>query len=314
MQVLVTGGAGFVGSHLCKRLLDEGHDVVAIDNLSNGTEYNIECLQSDSHFEFIKIDINDTDELRAVFETHPFEMVFHLAANADVYKGLDDSNLDVKNTFLTTLNILEMMHSYGVKKFFFASSSTVYGRSEEPIREVSPSLRPVSHYGAAKLASEAFVSSYNNLYGIQTWVARFCNVVGPNMTHGVILDFIKKLKSNPEELIVYGDGRQTKPYIYIDDLLDGVMCMLRNAGESYNDYLIGVESYISVAEIARIAMMESGLNVPISYEHDVVRGRGDVRDYHYDVNKLKTLGWHPHFSAKEAVMQTMRDINENVNN
>ena len=314
MKVLVTGGAGFIGSHLCKRLLDEGHDVVAIDNLSNGTEYNIECLQGDSHFEFIKMEINDTEELRVVFETHPFEMVFHLAANADVYKGLDDSNLDVKNTFLTTLHILEMMHSFGVRKLFFASSSTVYGRSEELIREDSPSLRPVSHYGAAKLASEAFVSSYNNLYGIQTWVARFCNVVGPNMTHGVIPDFIKKLKSNPEKLIVYGDGKQTKPYIYIDDLLDGVMCMLRNARESYNDYLIGVDSDVSVEEIARIAMLETGINVPISYELDAVRGKGDVCDYHYDVNKIERLGWNPHFSAKEAVVQALRDINENDNN
>lgn len=312
MNVLVTGGAGFVGSHLCKRLLGEGHEVVAIDNLSNGTERNIESFHDNPHFDFIKMDVNDTVRLKDVFETHRFEMVFHLAANADVYKGIDDASLDVNNTFMTTLNILETMHAFGVKQLFFASSSTVYGRQDKPIREDSPSLKPISHYAAAKLASEAFVCSYSSLYDIQTWIARFCNVVGPNMTHGVIPDLIKKLNPAPRELKVYGDGSQTKPYIYIDDLLDGVMCMLRNTGESYNDYLIGVDSYISVAEIARIVMIESGVDVPISYVHDIARERGDVSDYHYDVTKLKKMGWTPRFSAKEAVIKTVRDINENV--
>lgn len=308
MRVLVTGGVGFVGSHLCKRLLKERHDVVAIDNLSNGTEHNIESLQDNPHFEFIKVDVNDTDKLRDVFQTHTFEMVFHLAANADVYKGIDDSKLDLENTFHTTLNILEMMRLFDVKKLFFASSSTVYGKAEEPIKEDSPSLRPVSHYGAAKLASEAFVSSYSNLYNIQTWVARFCNVVGPNMTHGVIPDFIRKIEHNPKELIVYGDGNQTKPYIYIDDLLEGVMRILKHTDAPYNAYLVGVETSLTVSQIAQIVMEETGVHVQIHYKSNLSRDLGDVDTYHYNVGRLESLGWKPKFSAEEAVHQAVSEI------
>lgn len=306
MQVLVTGGAGFIGSHLCKRLLEEGHEVVAIDNLSNGTKKNIEALIRNPHFEFVKMDVNDIENLRSLFETRPFEMVFHLAANAEVYKGIDDSKLDLENTFHTTLNILEMMRSFDVKKLFFASSSTVYGNAEEPIREDSPSLRPISHYGAAKLASEAFVSSYSNLYGIQTWVARFCNVVGPNMTHGVIPDFIKKLKSNPKELSVYGDGNQTKPYIYIDDLLDGIMCILKKATEQYSAYLVGVDSTVTVAQIAHIVEEELGIHIPIVPMKEHSGLKCDVSSYRYDVSRLCQLGWKPRYSAEKAVNKAVQ--------
>lgn len=301
MKVLVTGGAGFIGSHLCKRLIQNGNDVVTIDSLSNGSESNLKSILDNPHFEFIRMNIRDTYRLKNIFTSHKFEMVYHLAANADVYKGIDDSNLDVENTFLTTLNILEMMHEVNVNKLFFASSSTVYGRSDEPISEDSPLLRPISHYGAAKLASEAFVSSYSNLYDIKTWVARFCNVVGPNMTHGVIPDFIKKLKSNPRELRIYGDGKQLKPYIFIDDLLDGITSIIQHANDMYNAYLIGVDSCISVSEIAQIVMDEVGIHIPVVYEKEYIGAKGDVSIYKYNINKLRELGWEPRYTAKESV-------------
>ena len=206
MILLVTGGAGFIGSHLCKRLVKEGHQVVAIDNLSNGSLENLKGLEESPKFTFCEFDVNNTIKLRTVFDKHPFDMVFHLAANADVNKGEESAIIDIENTLQTTLSVLEMMRIYEIKKFFFASSSTVYGNAEERLQEHRSIMRPISHYGAAKLASEAFVSSYSSLHDFQVWIARFCNAVGPNMAHGVIPDLIKRLKSHPETLEVYGDG------------------------------------------------------------------------------------------------------------
>ena len=198
MKILVTGGAGFIGSHLCKRLVKEGHQVVAIDNLSNGSLDNLKILEGNPKFSFYQLDVNNTIKLRGVFDKHPFDMVFHLAANADVSRGEESPVVDFENTLQTTLNVLEMMRIYEIKKFFFASSSTVYGNVEERLQEHRSIMQPISHYGAAKLASEAFVSSYSHLHDFQVWIARFCNAVGPQMDHGVIPDLIRKLKTKPE--------------------------------------------------------------------------------------------------------------------
>ena len=162
--ILITGGAGFIGSHICRRLVRDGHQVVAIDNLSNGSMENLKELEGNSQFTFYKFDINNTIKLRGVFDKYPFDMVFHLAANADVNKGEESAVVDIENTLQTTLSVLDMMRIYEIKKFFFASSSTVYGNAEERLQEHRSIMRPISHYGAAKLASEAFVSSYSSLH------------------------------------------------------------------------------------------------------------------------------------------------------
>lgn len=236
MKTLVTGGAGFIGSNLCKRLVSEGNEVVAVDNLSNGSLDNLKILEGSPKFSFYQLDVNNTIKLRGVFDKHPFDMVFHPAANTDVSRGEESPLMDFENTQRTTLNVLEMMRIYEIKKFFFASSSTVYGNAEERLQEHRSIMRPISHYGAAKLASEAFISSYSHLHDFQVRIARFCNAVGPNMQHGVIPDLIRKLKVHPDSLEVFGDGTQLKPYIYIDDLVDGVMTMLNQTNEHYNAY------------------------------------------------------------------------------
>lgn len=306
MNVLVTGGAGFIGSHLCRRLVSDGHKVVAIDNLSNGVKSNLKDLEDNPSFTFYELDVNNTIKLRGVFDRHPFEMVFHLAANADVAKGEENPREDIENTLFTTLNIMEMMRLYEIKKFFLASSSTIYGSVNERIQEFHSVTRPISHYGAAKLASEAFVSSFCNLHGFQVWVARFCNAVGSNMTHGVIPDLIKRLKQHPNELEVYGDGTQSKPYIFIDDLIEGVMCMLKNTNDDYNAYLIGVDSNVTVSQIANIVMDEVGIHVPIRYDGKYSGWKGDVQKYTYDVTKLRMLGWIPKYTAEEAVRKAVQ--------
>lgn len=311
MIVLVTGGAGFIGSHLCKRLVADGNQVVAVDNLSNGCIENLKGLEENLQFTFYEFDVNDVMRLRGVFEKNSFDMVFHLAANADVSKGEESPAVDFENTLQSTLSVLEMMRMYEIKKFFYASSSTVYGNVNERVQEHRSIMRPISHYGAAKLASEAFVSSYSSLHGFQVWIARFCNAVGPDMTHGVIPDLIRKLKKHPDYLEVYGDGTQTKPYIWIDDLVEGVMIMLDKTNDDYNTYLVGVDSNVTVNRITQIVMDEVGVNVPIQYGGRYSGWKGDVRKYSYDVSQLRLMGWTPQYSSEEAVRKA---VQMNMNN
>jgi len=238
-------------------------------------------------------------------------MVFHLAANADTGKGEESPSEDIESTLFTTLNILEMMRIYEIKKFFFASSSTVYGNADERLQEHRSIMRPISHYGAGKLASEAFVSSFSHLHDFQVWIARFCNAVGPDMTHGVIPNLIRKLKAQPNELEVYGDGTQTKPFIYIDDLVDGVIWLLNHTNENYNAYLVGVDSNVTVARIAQIVMEEVGIKVPIHYGGEYKGWKGDVHKYSYDVSRLRLMGWTPIYNAEQAIRKAVKD---NLNN
>lgn len=307
MNILVTGGAGFIGSHLCKRLVKEGHAVTVIDNMSNGSSANLKKLEGNPRFTFYEFDVNNTIKLKSVFDAQPFDMVFHLAANADVSKGEESPLVDFANTFQTTLNVLEMMRIYEIKKFFFASSSTIYGNSDERLKEDRSIMRPISHYGAAKMASEAFISSFSSLHNFQVWVARFCNAVGPDMTHGVIPDLIRKLKAHPEQLEVFGDGTQLKPYIYIEDLVNGVMTLLEKTNESYNAYMVGVDSSLTVEQIAQIVMDEVGIHVPIHYGGRYSGWKGDVRKYQYDVTGLRMMGWLPKYTSEEAVRKAVRE-------
>ena len=306
MKVLVTGGAGFIGSHLCKRLVKEGHHVVAIDNLSNGSLENLKGLEENPQFTFYEFDVNNAMRLRGVFDKYSFDMVFHLAANADVSRGEESPAVDFENTLQSTLSVLEMMRVYQIKKFFFASSSTVYGNVDKRLQEHHSIMEPISHYGAAKLASEAFVSSYSHLHDFQVWIARFCNAVGPNMNHGVIPDLVSKLKAKPESLEVFGDGTQTKPYIWIDDLVEGVMTLIEKTHAQYNTYLVGVDSNVTVNEIAQIVMDEVGVHVPIHYGGRYSGWKGDVKQYRYDVSQLRLLGWSPKFTSEQAVRRAVQ--------
>ena len=307
MNILVTGGAGYIGSHICKRLVKDGHSIVVIDNLSNSSNESLEELYDNPQFTFYEFDINNTFKLRGVFGRHHFDMVFHFAGNADTKKGEENPYADIENTLNTTLNVLEMMRIYEIKKFFFSSSSAVYGNSSERLQINRTGMRPISHYGAAKMASEAFVSSFSSLHNFQVWIARFSNIVGPKMRHGVISDLIKKLNLHPDELEVYGDGTQTKPFVYIDDLVDGVMCLLQNTNEHYNDYLVGVDSNVTVEQIAHIVMEEMGMHIPIHYNKEYSGNKGDVFKYCYDVTPLRMLGWTPKYTEEQAVRKSVRE-------
>lgn len=301
MNILITGGAGFIGSHLCDRLLSEGNNITVIDNLVLGTKENIKHLADCEQFKFVEGDVLDDALMDKLFSEGGFEMVYHLAANSDIQKGGRDPEVDYNLTFNTTFHLLQMMKKHEVKKLFFASTSAIFGEATGFIGENYGPLQPVSNYGAGKLASEAFISAFSSTYNIQTWITRFPNVVGERFTHGVIFDFIKKLKSNPEELEVLGNGMQCKPYIYVKDLIDGIQFVINNAHDRFNVYNLGPDSRTFVKEIAQMVIEEMRLSAEIRYTGGDRGWVGDVPEFKYNLEKVNALGWKTSKTSNEAV-------------
>ena len=301
MNILITGGAGFIGSHLCDALLERGHHLTVVDNLVLGKMENIEHLLHHPSFQFIQEDILHIDGLREIFKNGHFNMVYHLAANSDIQKGGKDPMVDYNLTFNTTFNILQMMKEFEVKKLFFASTSAIYGESYDVLNEDYGPLQPVSNYGAGKLASEAFISAFSSTYKIQTWITRFPNVVGERFTHGVIYDFIHKLQKNPKELEVLGNGEQCKPYVYVKDLVAGILYVIDHASADYNVYMLGSDSRTKVKEIAAMVIEEMGLDATIRYTGGDRGWVGDVPEFRYNLDKVNSLGWKAAYTSNEAV-------------
>lgn len=301
MKILVTGGAGFIGSHLDDALIAIGHRLTIVDNLILGRKENIEHLIGNPNFRFIEADLLDMPKMREIFAEGKFDMVYHLAANSDIKKGGKDPMVDYDLTFNTTYNVLQLLEEFEIKKFFFASTSAIYGETYDVLNEDYGPLKPVSNYGAGKLASEAFISAFSSTYGIQTWITRFPNVVGERFTHGVIYDFIKKLRNNPEELEVLGNGEQCKPYVYVKDLVEAILYVIDHASEKYNVYMIGSDSRTKVKEIAAMVIEEMGLNARIRYTGGDRGWVGDVPEFRYDLTKINNLGWTAPHNSNESV-------------
>lgn len=301
MKILITGGAGFIGSHLDDALIARGHQLTIVDNLVLGRKENIEHLIGNPNFRFIEADLLDMAKMREIFAEGKFDMVYHLAANSDIQRGGKDPMVDYNLTFNTTFNVLQLLKEFEIKKFFFASTSAIYGETYDVLNEDYGPLKPVSNYGAGKLASEAFISAFSSTYGIQTWITRFPNVVGERFTHGVIYDFIKKLRNNPEELEVLGNGEQCKPYVYVKDLVEAILYVIDHAEEKYNVYMIGSDSRTKVKEIAAMVIEEMGLNAKIRYTGGDRGWVGDVPEFRYDLTKINKLGWTAPHNSNESV-------------
>lgn len=306
MKILVTGGAGFIGSHLCDVLIADGHNVTVVDNLVLGKVENIEHLIKSPNFRFMREDLNNTPAMDMIFKDGEFDMVYHLAANSDIQKGGKDPMVDYQLTFNTTFNVLQMMKKYEVKKFFFASTSAIYGETYDVLNEDYGPLKPVSNYGAGKLASEAFISAFASTYHIQTWITRFPNVVGERFTHGVIYDFIHKLQKNPNELEVLGNGEQCKPYVYVKDLVAGIQFVINHSNEPYNVYMLGSDTRTKVKEIAAMVIEEMGLNASIRYTGGDRGWVGDVPEFRYDLTKVNNLGWAASYDSNGAVRKAIQ--------
>jgi UDP-glucose 4-epimerase len=306
-NILVTGGAGFIGSHLCDALIQRGDRVWCLDNLRLGKLENINHLLQKSGFEFIMGNILDKKVTGDLFSNNNFDAVFHLAANSDIREGASNHRIDLDHTFLTTFEILEKMLEHGVKKIVFASSSAVFGEISGKLKEESGPLRPVSMYGAAKLASEAYLSVFSNNYGFNTRILRFPNVTGERSTHGVAFDFIRKLEQDPSRLPVLGDGTQSKPYIYVKDLVKAMLLVFDNSTGGFDLYHVSGEGTTTVSEIAEIVIEEMGLTgIPVEYGGSRSGWVGDVPEYSYDNSKIIALGFIPTFDSTGAVRKAVR--------
>jgi len=309
MKILITGGAGFIGSHLADFLISKENKIVAVDNLLLGRKDNIAHLMDNMNFKFIKEDLLNINELKEIFQENDFDVVFHLTANSDIQNSAKNPQIDLNNTFMTTWNTLECCRLFNVNKFVFASSSAIYGNvTKELIEDFGP-LFPISYYGAGKVASEAFVSVYAYMNDIQAWIIRFPNVVGERATHGVIYDFIKKLKNNPKELEILGDGSQKKPYLYVKDLVEAMFFIYQRAKDRLNCFNVSAEDQTAVSEIAKIVCEEIGLrNVKLKYTGGNIGWKGDVPQFKYNLNKIHQLGWKAKYSSTEAVRIAIRRI------
>jgi UDP-glucose 4-epimerase len=309
MRVLVTGGAGFIGSHLCDKLLARGDEVCCLDNLYLGREANICHLADNERFRFCKVDILDRPKLDEVFAESQPEMVYHLAANSDISLGGKDRSLDLRLTFLTTVEVLEAMQRHGTAKIFFASSSAVFGDTRQLLKEESGPLRPVSFYGASKLAAEAYLAVFAQSFGVRAWVLRFPNVVGERCTHGAVNDFIERLQKDPSRLDVLGDGSQTKPYLYVKDLVRAILTVCAAAPEQLAVYHVAGEGLTSVRQIAEIVLEEMDLcRTPIIYGGGKTGWVGDVPYFNYDSSKIKALGFAHRYDSTAAVRVAVRRI------
>ncbi|MGH2459001.1 MAG: NAD-dependent epimerase/dehydratase family protein [Chloroflexota bacterium] len=311
-RAFVTGGAGFIGSHVVNRLLAEGYQVTVYDNLSRGSLKGIEPALETGDCRFVKGDLLDPTGLIAAMREH--QVVWHLAANTDIRAGTRAVDLDLVHCVVGTCQVLEAMRQNGIRDLLFASSGVVYGDvAAAAMPETAGPLLPVSLYAAGKLGGEAFVSAYCHLFGLRAWIFRFANVIGRGTDHGVVYDFIQKLRQNPSELEVLGDGNQVKPYLLVDECVDGMLYAFRRiplTAERPSDvFNLGTDTVTRVRDIARIAIEEMGLDgARIRFTGGRRGWPGDAPVLRMDVEKLRRLGWTASHSSDEAVRIAARQL------
>ena len=310
MNILVAGGAGFIGSHLCDALLSKNNTVIVADKLIMGAK-NIEHLSQNTNFKFYEMELADQDNVDKLFGDNKIDIVYHMAANSDIQKSANDTSIDFNDTLLTTRVLLESMRKNNVKNIFFASTSAVYGEMPDIVlNEETGGLKPVSYYGGAKLASEALISSYVSMCDMNAVIFRFPNVIGPRLTHGVVYDFVKKLRNNPKELLILGNGTQCKPYIYVTDLVNAIVKLTEQFEPGVDVFNISVMSEgTSVTHIAEIVVDVLGLSdVEFKYTGCDRGWKGDVPRFKYDISKVLATGWKPEYTSDEAVRKAAQSL------
>jgi len=302
MKVFVTGGAGFIGSHLCEFLLRSGHSVTAYDKLVFGPDQrrNLMSLISDKRFVFIEADLLQDQNLSQALRGH--DLVFHLAANSDISRGGHETNLDFSENTVATHRLLEAMRVAGVGRMVFASTSAVYGEaSEKPTPEDYGPMIPISFYGASKLGAEALVSAFTHNFGWKAWIYRFANVVGSRLTHGAIFDFTKKLQKTPGELQVLGNGTQKKSYLHVEDCVAGMWFGFEKAEHEINIFNLASSGVTEVRTIAERVVGRLGGRASIVYGREDRGWTGDVPYTWLSTDRLSQLGWRAKLSSDEAV-------------
>lgn len=309
MKILVTGAAGFIGTNLIPRLLARGDEVVGVDNFFLGKR---EYLPEHERFRFVELDLLDLERVVEVFsETRP-DRVWHFAANSDISYGTTYTDFDLKGGTLATYSVLEGMRRALTKEIVFSSSGAVYGEpTVMPTPEEYGPILPISLYAASKVACETLITAFVHNYDLRAWIFRFGNIIGPNPTHGVVYDFVRKLQRDPSRLEVLGDGTQSKPYVHVEDCLNGMEFGVATAKSDVNYYNLAVDDFTSVREITEWTLEAMGIDrraIDLKFGDQPRGWKGDVAQVRLDTRKMSALGWKPNLSSREAVRRGIREI------
>jgi len=312
---VITGGAGFIGSYIAEKLVENGTDTKVIDNLVTGKKENLSKCFDQDNFSFLEYDLGNLDGIEDHLSN--VDILFHFAADPEVRTGYSKPEDSFEQNIVNTFNLLQKIKQSKIKKIVFASSSSVYGDAKIiPTNEEYGPLSPISHYGASKLACEAMVSSFCHNYNIEGVILRPANVIGLRGRHGLIWDLVHKLKINQDELELLGDGKQTKSFIHISDAIDGIFFSLNNLQDKVEVFNLGSEDSVEIMDVAKIVCKNMGLNeIKINLTGGVDDGRGwkgDIRIAHLDITKLKNSGWIPKLSSINAADITSHEIIKEV--
>lgn len=310
MRYLITGCAGFIGSSLADRLLQEGHEVVGIDNFSTGFPEFLENAQQSPNFSFIEADLLKKDEIGSAFKN--VDVVLHMAANADVRFGTHHPHKDLEQNAIATFHVLENMRAHQVTHIVFASTGSIYGEAQIiPTPEHAPFPVQTSLYGASKLAAEGLIQAYCEGFNFKGYIFRFVSILGERYTHGHVFDFYKQLLDDPDKLQVLGNGKQRKSYLYIQDCMDAIFWVMKHSHDKVNVFNLGTDEYCRVDD--SISWICDYLNVsPQRFYTGGDRGWiGDNPFIYLDCGKIRNLGWKPKLSIREGVKQTIKYLHEN---
>ncbi len=305
--VVVTGGAGAIGSTLVRALLERGAEVRVIDSLVGGALAHLPSSTEAPRLSFVQADLREPDTYGEVFRDAA--EVWHLAANPDIRMGTENPRIDLDNGTLATFHVLEATRKHDVPRIVFSSSSVVYGfPTVFPTPEDYGPLEPRSLYGANKLAAEGLVSAYAHSYGTTAFVFRFANIIGPRMTHGVLVDFFDKLRRDPARLEVLGDGRQAKSYLRTEECVAGMLMATDRANDRVNLFNLGTRDRISVREIAEKVVAAHGGRARIEYTGGEAGWVGDIPQQLLAIDRIERLGWHPALTSEGAIDQTITEM------
>jgi UDP-glucose 4-epimerase len=305
MRVLVTGAAGFIGSNLVDRLLEAGHEVTGLDNFSTGLPEFLAAAQQSPRFRFRRADLLQPEAIPPALDG--IEIVFHLAANADVRFGPEHPRRDLEQNTIATANLLEAMRVTGVRRIAFASTGSVYGEAKViPTPEDAPFPVQTSLYGASKLAAEGLIEAYAEAFGFTAHIFRFVSILGERYKHGHVLDFYRQLRAHPERLTVLGDGRQKKSYLYVQDCIDGMLAAIDRANDRVNIFNLGAGEYCEVNDSVRWICEHLKVQPEIRYTGGDRGWVGDNPFIYLDCSKMRALGWRPKLSIRDGVIRTLR--------
>jgi UDP-glucose 4-epimerase len=310
MRVFITGGAGFIGSNLADRLLAAGHDVTVYDNFSTGQRAFLAEATRSPRFMLIEGNLLSPPDLNRAMAGHDF--VFHLAANADVRFGIEHPRKDLEQNTLATFHVLEAMRVNGIRRMAFSSTGSIYGEPHVfPTPEDAPFPVQTSLYGASKLAGEGLIAAYATGFGIQGYIFRFVSILGERYTHGHVFDFYRKLRDDPRQIEVLGNGQQRKSYLYVQDCIDAMLLAIERANEPVNIFNLGTDEYCKVDDSLGWICSHLDLDPQRCYRGGERGWVGDSPFIFLDAARIRSLGWRPKLIIREAVLRTLRYLQAN---